>query len=291
MQDTAPMEDMAGAEPSSMEDTPDGGMAPGVMEDAPDGVIPADSGDGDGGEFPAGDDMPFDGASDGEVPSQDAAPGEPPAQDGLPPGDGEAGMDDAPGDLNGAGDGEDYAALLAAVSQGGTEPVPLPEDEGDGEVDMDGEGQDNSPGEASSIPQEDHAGELPPVPDGPGAADGPAPARVVDRRTSPRRERERVLTIDPRAEVMTQQDMNDLVWHELENAQRTGHILTGKLSGVERTPLGHRNRQNPQLPAKFRCGFPGARLWRQGGHRRTLCSGQPQGRHAPQAQAVLPGHR
>lgn len=47
-----------------------------------------------------------------------------------------------------------------------------------------------------------------------------------------------MLTIDPRAEVLTGEDMTDLVWHELENAQRTGHILTGTLAGVERTPLG-----------------------------------------------------
>lgn len=240
MQDTAPVEGMAveGAEPVPDAPMDNGGMAPGAMDDAPDGVIPAGSGGSSDGEFPAADDMPFgDAAADDGAP-QGMEPGEPPAPDGLPPGDGEAGMDDAPGGLDGEGDGEDYDALLAAVSQGGMEPVPLPEDEGDGEADMDGEGQGNSPGDAPPIPQEDHAGELPPVPDGPGAADDPAPARAAGRRTSPRRERERVLTIDPRAEVMTQQDLSDLVWHELENAQRTGHILTGKLSGVERTPLG-----------------------------------------------------
>ena len=213
-----------------------GGMAPGAMGDAPDGVIPDASGEGSGGEFPAGGDMPFDGVSDGGLPPQDAVLSEPPAPDGLPPDDGEAGMDDTPDDPDGEGDSEDYDALLAAVSQGGMEPVPLPDDGGDGEADMDGEGQDNSPDEAPPIPQEDHASELPPAPDGPGAANDPTPARVVDRRASPRRER--VLTIDPRAEVLTQQDLSDLVWHELENAQRTGHILTGKLSGVERTPLG-----------------------------------------------------
>ena len=153
-------------------------------------------------------------------------------------------MDDALTAPDGEDDSEDYDALLAAVSQGGMEPVPLPEDEGDGEADMDGEGQDNSPGGMPPMAPENQFDDLPPEPDTPGAADsfgmegGPAPHRVVDRRTSPRRERERVLTIDPRAEVITQQDLSDLVWHELENAQRTGHILTGKLSGVERTPLG-----------------------------------------------------
>lgn len=239
MQDAAiPAEGMDGAEPDPMEDAPSEGMGQDPVDSVSDGAIPADSGESSGGEFPAGDDMPFgDAAADDGAP-KGMEPGGPPTPDGLPPGDGEAGMDDAPGGLDGEGDGEDYDALLAAVSQGGMEPVPLPEDEGDGEADMDGEGQGNSPGDAPPIPQEDHAGELPPVPDGPGAADDHTPARVVDRRTSPRRERGRVLTIAPRAEVMTQQDLSDLVWHELENAQRTGHILTGKLSGVERTPLG-----------------------------------------------------
>lgn len=245
MQDTAvPAEGMDGAEPDPMEDAPSEGMGQGPVDSVPDGAILADNGEGSSGEFPAGDDMPFEGVSDGEVLPQDAVPGEPPAQDGLPPGDGEAGMDDAPGGLDREGDGEDYDALLAAVSQGGMEPVPLPEDEGDGEADMDGEGQDSSPGEMPPVAPENQLNDLPPAPDTSGGEDnfgmegGSVSHRVVDRRTSPRRERERVLTIDPRAEVMTQQDLNDLVWHELENAQRTGHILTGKLSGVERTPLG-----------------------------------------------------
>lgn len=236
MQDAAPVEGMAGAQPGSMEDMPDGGMVLGAVGDAPDGVIPDDSGEGSGGEFPAGDDMPFEGAAADDGAPQGMEAGEPPAPDGLSPGDGEAGMDDAPGGLDGEGGGEDYDALLAAVSQGGMEPVPLPEDGGGSEADIDGEGQGNSSGEAPPTPQEDHAGELPPAPDDPDASDGPTPVRSADRRPTPKRER--VLTIDPRAEVLTGEDMTDLVWHELENAQRTGHILTGTLAGVERTPLG-----------------------------------------------------
>lgn len=226
MQDTVPVEGTAfeGAEP------------------APD--APMDSGYTAPGGFPDDGDMPFGGAAADEGTPQAMEPGEPSGPDGTSPEDGEAGMDDAPADPDGAADSEDYAALLAAVSQGGMEPVSLPEDEGDGEADMDGEGQDNSPGEMPPMAPEDQFDDLPSEPNTPGGEDGfgmaggPALARGVDRRTSPRQERERVLTIDPRAEVMTQRDLNDLVWHELENAQRTGHILTGKLSGVERTPLG-----------------------------------------------------
>ena len=246
MQDNAPVEGMAveGAEAAPDAPMDSGSMSPGAAGEAPDGAVLADSGEGNGGEFPAGDDMPFEGAAADDGTPQGMEPGEPPAPDGLPPGDGEGGMDDALTAPDGEDDSEDYDALLAAVSQGGMEPGPLPEDEGDGEADMDGEGQDNSPGGMPPMAPENQFDDLPPEPDTPGAADsfgmegGPAPHRVVDRRTSPRRERERVLTIDPRAEVITQQDLSDLVWHELENAQRTGHILTGKLSGVERTPLG-----------------------------------------------------
>lgn len=112
------------------------------------------------------------------------------------------------------------------------------------DVGSEGDGQDNSPGEVPPMPPEDHLGDPPPEleasigMDGPEATDGLISTQTIGRRASPRQERERVLTIDPRADVMTQQDMRDLIWHELENAQRTGHILTGKLSGVERTPLG-----------------------------------------------------
>ncbi len=224
MQDAAPVEGMAfeGDEPA-----PDAPMA---------------SGDAAPGGFPDDGDMPFGDAAADEGAPQVMEPGEPPGPGGASPGDGEAGMDDGPAGPDGEADSEDYAALLAAVSQGGMEPVPLPEDEGG--ADMDGEGQDSSLGEMPPMAPEDHLDDPPSEPDTPGGADGfdmadgPVSTRIVDRRTRPRQERERVLTIDPRAEVITQRDLNDLVWHELENAQRTGHILTGKLSGVERTPLG-----------------------------------------------------
>ena len=74
--------------------------------------------------------------------------------------------------------------------------------------------------------------------DSPAPADKPVPTRVIDRRTVPRRDRERVLTIDPRAEVQTQEDLEDVIWHELQNANRTKHILTGKLDSVGRTQNG-----------------------------------------------------
>lgn len=221
-----------------MEDAANSGGDPGMAEDTPEASTPADSEENTGGEFPAGDGMPFDGVSDGDVPLQDAPPGEFPIPDGFSPGGDEG---DAPTGPDAEGDEADYAAFLAEMGQGGMEPVLLPDDSG-GEDGGEGGGQDDSPDGVPPMPPEGQFDD-PPAPeapgaDEPGAADDPAPARVIDRRTTPRRERERVLTIDPRAEVLTQQDLEDLVWHELENAQRTGHILTGKLSAVERTRNG-----------------------------------------------------
>lgn len=225
------------------------GMAVEGADPAPD--APVDS----GGPVPAGDglaDAAADFPDDGNMPLGDAGdadpqamePGDLPGPDGVSPGGGEDGPDAVPGDPDGEGGGEDYDALLAAVSRGGTEPVPLPDDGDDGGADTDGGGQDGGPGEMPPFPSGEQFDGPPPEPDVPGGLDGFGPAGSpvspgdIDRRAAPRQERERVLTIDPRAEVMTRQDLNDLVWHELENAQRTGHILTGRLSGLERTPLG-----------------------------------------------------
>ena len=228
MQDAAvPMEDTAGAGP----------LAPGPMDEAADsGGFPGteDSVPAEAGEFPAG---------DGDAPLQDAPPDESPIPDGFSPGGGEGDAPTAPADPIAEGDEADYAAFLAEMGQGGMEPVLLPDDDNGGGADEgEGGGQDDSPGDAPPMPPEGQL-DAPPAPETPGA-DDPSPVdsstatRVIDRRTSPRRTRERVLTIDPRAEVLTQQDLEDLVWHELENAQRTGHILTGKLSAVERTRNG-----------------------------------------------------
>lgn len=241
---TEPQEEQVQDAAVPMEDAANSGGDPGIAEDAPEASIPAGGEENTGGEFPAGNDMPFDGGSDGDVPLQDAPPGEFPIPDGFSPGDDEGDVPIGPSGPDAESDEADYAAFLAEMGQGGMEPVPLP-DGADGEEDM-GEvgGQGDSPGEVPPMPPENQDG-YPPLPpeapgqvDGPGMADSPAPTRVIDRRTNPRRERERVLAIDPRAEVLTQQDLEDLVWHELENAQRTGHTLTGKLSAVERTRNG-----------------------------------------------------
>ena len=233
MQDAdVPREDTAGVEPFAPCPIEEGGPS-GVEDNAP----------AEAGEFPAMDDAPFDGAGDGDAPLQDAPPGESPTPDGLSPGGDEGDMPPDPSGADTEGGEADFTAFLAEMGQGGMEPVLLPDDDnGGGAYEGEGNGQDSSPGDVPPMSPEGLLDDPPaseaPGADGPGAGDDPAPARTIDRRTAPRRTRERVLTIDPRAEVLTQQDLEDLVWHELENAQRTGHILTGKLSAVERTRNG-----------------------------------------------------
>ncbi len=51
---------------------------------------------------------------------------------------------------------------------------------------------------------------------------------AVTRRSDPS-----ILTIRSREEVETQEDREDVIWHEIHNAYRTRRILTGQLGGIE----------------------------------------------------------
>lgn len=57
-----------------------------------------------------------------------------------------------------------------------------------------------------------------------------APARR--RNAQPHRDAS-ILTIRSREEVETQEDREDIIWHEIHNAYRTRRILTGQLGGME----------------------------------------------------------
>ena len=50
--------------------------------------------------------------------------------------------------------------------------------------------------------------------------------------------RERVLTIDARDDVETEEEREATIWHEIQNAYRTRRILTGSLDGIEHTESG-----------------------------------------------------
>ena len=47
-----------------------------------------------------------------------------------------------------------------------------------------------------------------------------------------------ILTIESRTEIETQENRDDIIWHEIQNAHRTRRIMSGILSGVEQTENG-----------------------------------------------------
>lgn len=52
------------------------------------------------------------------------------------------------------------------------------------------------------------------------------------------RRRERVLTIDARDDIQTEEDREAIIWHDIQNSHRTRRILTGTLDGVEKMDSG-----------------------------------------------------
>jgi len=54
----------------------------------------------------------------------------------------------------------------------------------------------------------------------------------------PARKRPAILTIESKAEVETQESIEETAWHEIRNAYRTRKILTGTLGGIEQTETG-----------------------------------------------------
>lgn len=173
-------------------------------------------------------------SGDGEIPNNGLPPdGEefPVAQKGDSPwaeetemegiGDGES----PPGDL--PSEESDYGAILQAME--GTTPieeVPLMLDSGTEQELPASEPVEPIPAEgafSAATAAAEFGGE---------ASARSAPSPVVNAR------RERVLTIDAHSEVQTQEDLDDITWHEIQNAYRTRRILTGTLDGIERTDSG-----------------------------------------------------
>jgi len=71
-----------------------------------------------------------------------------------------------------------------------------------------------------------------------------------------RRRSAAVLTIDSKAEVTSQKNIEEAAWHEIRNAYRTRKILTGTLGGIEQTETGktiaivHYNEYRVVIPVK-----------------------------------------
>lgn len=134
-------------------------------------------------------------------------------------------------DIPGVGDGEDEDAFGEALRELGAaaaqeeQPLTLdsestPAQDGSSEF-----SQDDllllSEGEGEAAPE-----------DGASSAAPPASRLIAGHRN------ERVLTIDARGEIQTQEERDAVIWHEIQNSHRTRRILTGTLDGVEKLDSG-----------------------------------------------------
>lgn len=134
--------------------------------------------------------------------------------------------------------GDDYESLLhdfgaqEPQAGGGEDASPVVSDLE--ETDVGG----NAPEETLMLPDENENS---------AAADDPAPetdltetsvrGRTPVRSVADRR-RDRVLTIDARDDIETEEDREAIIWHDIQNSHRTRRILTGTLDGVEKTDSG-----------------------------------------------------
>lgn len=240
--DAAPSEEtLALMEQEYLASSSDGAMPPEIGSDAP---IEASGGDAP----PYGEDV----SGSEELPCEDHADFEPdlvaPAakpESSLPTGNTfseDGSLEDRPIDGEDEASG-DYAALLEELGKVGAddtgEPPLLTDSEASGE---DGgtdaplviSGESNDPDEADPP---DERMEAPPEPE------RRAPSAQRGERMSPiaaaaNRRRERVLTIDARDEIQTDEDREAIIWHDIQNSHRTRRILTGMLDGVEKTESG-----------------------------------------------------
>uniref|UniRef100_UPI004026C391 S1 RNA-binding domain-containing protein n=1 Tax=Gemmiger formicilis TaxID=745368 RepID=UPI004026C391 len=157
---------------------------------------------------------------------------------GAPTGEGDAA---APADGPGSADSEDHEEAPAATD-GREADTPVAKEAGEPEPPKPKRAarrKKAAPAEsetpAEEVPSE--AASLEPVPTGEDPAslpEQPAEAAPAPRRTAvPRRGEPAILTIRSRDEVETQEDREDIIWHEIHNAYRTRRILTGKLGGIE----------------------------------------------------------
>ena len=203
----------------------EGSMAGDVAVDPVEGAAP-EGGDayGESAGFPAAnDDLPYGDAPEGSAPAEPAGVDEMPLSGNAADGgdtESEPAMED-----------QDYADFLQAVKEGGEVEPAVPPEAAPLLLDEAADGDEE--GGLSSIPERD-------VPSYGGEPVGQETVsnRIEDRRSAPRWERERILTVDPRAEIQTQEEREAIIWHELQNANRTRHILTGKLDSVGRTKNG-----------------------------------------------------
>ncbi len=162
----------------------------------------------------------------------------------LPAGDGfgeDALSED--GQMDGEGEApDDYAALLKELGESGAdgteEPPLLANSEAPGEAG----GTDTPLGLSEEDNESDGGGPPDETVDSPSEPERRTPSARRERQSpiaaAVSRRRDRVLTIDARDEIQTEEDREAIIWHDIQNSHRTRRILTGMLDGVEKTESG-----------------------------------------------------
>lgn len=108
--------------------------------------------------------------------------------------------------------------------------APTPQDGVEAPLVDDSPTEDTAAAVDATVLEEDAADDSAAGEEPPPEAAPQAPAR--QRSAQPRRDTS-ILTIRNRDEVETQEDREDIIWHEIHNAYRTRRILTGQLGGIE----------------------------------------------------------
>ena len=120
----------------------------------------------------------------------------------------------------------EYGDLLQELGESGTHPVDAPEGLQTEQTDTGYSADD------LLLLSEDEKAQ--PLPESPVQTE----ANTALRSPAYMARRERILTIDAKDEVQTEEEREATIWHEVQNAYRTRRILTGTLDGIEHTESG-----------------------------------------------------
>ena len=211
----------------------------------PEGEVPTEGVQEDtmsmGGDVSVGEAMP----DSGEVPDSGAPSGDgdaafPDAESPLTDdsvGEGFSSEEPSPGGIpqEDAADDSQYKDLLHEMES----TMPLPPAEGDSPAPQ------GDPPPLMEVPEGDMLPETPTAPEqnpmetaNAGETPTERAARPRARRAPPTQRSDYVLTIDARDRIQTEEEREEIIWHEIRNAYRTRRILTGILGGVEQTQSG-----------------------------------------------------
>lgn len=211
----------------------------------PEGEVPTEGVQEDtmsmGGDVSVGEAMP----DSGEVPDSGAPSGDgdaafPDAESPLTDdsvGEGFSSEEPSPGGIprEDAADDSQYKDLLHEMES----TMPLPPAEGDSPAPQGDPPPLMEVSEGDMLPETSTAPEQNPM-ETANAGETPTEraARPRARRAPPTQRSDYVLTIDARDRIQTEEEREEIIWHEIRNAYRTRRVLTGIWGGVEQTQSG-----------------------------------------------------